>query len=399
MTTVCKIKFGSHLYGTNTPASDTDYKSVHIPPADDILLQRVQRNVANKREKAPGEKNTTEDVDDTSYSLDYFLELLASGQTVAIDMLFAPQPEITTPLWQHIQANSSRLLTKQATVFLGYCRKQANKYGIKGSRVAAARAASEGFKWLYDVHPQSKVGEHKEPIEALIRANPDHMTIVVYEDEKKGKTETYFEVCNRKVPFTASVKLAAEIFTKIFENYGDRARLAESNDGIDWKALSHAVRVGEEAIELMATGKITFPLRNRDHILAIKQGKVPFAEVSKEIEDLLDTVEKSAPVSILRDKADIEWIDKASADSVSRSGLEDGNAVKPEYTIRQLVFATPAHRPVFEIRWVFTPTGKPGNTLKLADRVMYVHFDTDEPHNWTRMEKATCVSVEGFIPA
>jgi predicted nucleotidyltransferase len=34
------MKFGSHLYGTNTPASDLDLKSVHLPPADAMLAAR-----------------------------------------------------------------------------------------------------------------------------------------------------------------------------------------------------------------------------------------------------------------------------------------------------------------------------------------------------------------------
>ena len=42
MDMVVKIKFGSHLYGTNMPTSDLDYKSVYVPEGDDILLQRVQ---------------------------------------------------------------------------------------------------------------------------------------------------------------------------------------------------------------------------------------------------------------------------------------------------------------------------------------------------------------------
>ena len=36
---VVKMKFGSHLYGTSTPLSDTDYKAVYIPEARDIILQ------------------------------------------------------------------------------------------------------------------------------------------------------------------------------------------------------------------------------------------------------------------------------------------------------------------------------------------------------------------------
>lgn len=310
---IVKIKFGSHLYGTSTPQSDTDYKSVHIPLANDIILGRAKKTLRpGRREKEEGEKNLPTDVDNESYSLQYFFELLASGQTVAIDMLFAPEPEITTPLWKMIQRNKEKLLTKKASVFLGYCRQQANKYGIKGSRVAAARAAADMFAKVYETFgATAKVGEHTHALAEVIKANADHCAISYFDDPKGVRpSETYFECCNRKVPFKASVKLAAEIFTKIFENYGQRALQAEDNDGVDWKALSHAVRVGNEALELMNTGKITFPLVHADHILAIKQGKLPYAAVSKEIEDLLEQVEADEKYSVLRDEPDYDWIDR-----------------------------------------------------------------------------------------
>ena len=38
--TLVRMQFGSHVYGTNTPASDLDFKAVHLPPARDILLPR-----------------------------------------------------------------------------------------------------------------------------------------------------------------------------------------------------------------------------------------------------------------------------------------------------------------------------------------------------------------------
>ena len=45
---IVRIEFGSHLYGTSTSASDHDYKSVYIPSASDILLQRVKGSLGHK---------------------------------------------------------------------------------------------------------------------------------------------------------------------------------------------------------------------------------------------------------------------------------------------------------------------------------------------------------------
>ena len=87
---IVQMKIGSHLYGTATPESDIDIKAVYIPSARDILLQRVSPVVSESRIKARGEKNTPADTDCESFSLQRYLELLAEGQTVALDMLFSP---------------------------------------------------------------------------------------------------------------------------------------------------------------------------------------------------------------------------------------------------------------------------------------------------------------------
>src|SRR5690348_1604714 len=144
MDLIVEMRFGSHLYGTETAKSDLDLKSVYLPDADDILLQRVKPAVTKQRSKAHGEKNAPGDIDRESYSLQRYLELLADGQTVALDMLFAPDSAMTMPpkpLWREIQAQSGRLVSRRASAFVRYCRQQANKYGIKGSRPATARKA------------------------------------------------------------------------------------------------------------------------------------------------------------------------------------------------------------------------------------------------------------------
>ena len=319
---IVRVEFGSHLYGTNTEKSDHDFKSVYVPKAKDILLQRVVESTGHKVVRPEGEKNSPEDTDDESYSLQKYLSLLAQGQTVAIDMLFVPKPLFTTPIWEHIKENKDKLLTKKSASFVGYCRTQANKYGIKGSRVAAAKEAKEGFeRWIRIHGPTAKVFEvlSDEP-----RTLDEH-TRVLSKETTLGKFETYFECCDRKVGFKNTLKEALAIYTRIYEEYGHRARLAQSNEGIDWKALSHAVRVGTEAVELLYTGKVTFPLPNKEHVLEIKLGKIPYAQVAGEIEYLLYAVEKAEKDSILRDEPDYEFIDDLVYNVYRSEVLREGN--------------------------------------------------------------------------
>jgi hypothetical protein len=304
---IVKIKFGSHLYGTSTPTSDLDYKSVYVPQGRDILLQRVVGSVQiGQKSKREGERNLPSDVDNECYSLQRYLGLISEGQTVAVDMLFAPNPEITSDVWQRIQRNKERLLTKKSAAFVGYCRTQANKYGIKGSRVASAKNALERFERLLAVNgTTAKVGEFFTADDEII----DEHTRTIRKETTQGRTERYFECCNRMVGFNNTVKEAVAIYRRIHENYGDRARLAEKNEGIDWKALSHAVRVGREAVELLSTHNITFPLPYATHILEIKRGKLPYDAVAQEIETLLEDVEKAAISSTLREEPDAQFID------------------------------------------------------------------------------------------
>ncbi len=315
---VVRIEFGSHLYGTNTSSSDHDYKSVFVPCASDILLQRVKGSLGHKVKRVEGDRNSAEDTDDEMYSLQRFLGLLSEGQTVTIDMLFTPKPLINSPLWEEIRANKDLLLTKRSAAFVGYCRTQANKYGIKGSRVAAAKDASEFFKLHYDrLGNTAKLHE----IADLLPSITGEHTNVINMETTPGNSEYFVECCNRKVSFGNTVKAACEIFSRIYDNYGKRAKLAQTNEGIDWKALSHAVRVANEAMELLATANVTFPLPNAEHILQIKRGLLPYDDVASEIERLLEEVEAASAVSSLRDEADQSFIESLVCREYKKSVL------------------------------------------------------------------------------
>lgn len=311
MTTIYRVKFGSHLYGTATPSSDNDFKSIYIPDARSILLQRTKDSVSNRRAKREFEKNVAGEVEEEQFSLQRYLKLLSEGQTVALDMLFAPAwawREVPSPIWREIRANRHRLLTRKSRAFVGYAMKQAAKYGVKGSRVAASRLAIDLLEWgIADHGATAKLEVMSKVIESAVEAN-EHMAITP-QVMANGGVVRHWEVCGRKMPFPSSIKNARDIMRRLVDEYGHRALQAETNQGVDWKALSHAVRVGHEALELLRTGHITFPLPNADHVLAIKLGRLDYKDVAKEIEDLLPEIEKAAEESSLPDEPDVHWID------------------------------------------------------------------------------------------
>ena len=319
MKTIYHTTFGSHLYGTDTPASDFDFKSVFIPDGRDILLGRGKDIISNKRPKEHGEKNQAGDVDEEAFSLRAFLKLLAEGQTVAIDVLFSLSARSRDdyridPIMWEIYDNRHRIITSKSSSFVGYCQKQAAKYGIKGSRVHAVRAVVAFFKGTMEEAGASAklcdIPELRADFAYMIGFKQlDHTGIVQIEQAPPRQPLDHIICCDRKVPFTASVKTAYDVFKRVLDEYGDRALLAEQNEGVDWKALSHAVRVAREALDILNTGTVTFPLPYAAHLLDIKQGKLQYKDVATEIEDLLESVEAATLSSALPSEADQGFID------------------------------------------------------------------------------------------
>jgi predicted RNase H-like nuclease len=255
------------------------------------------------------------------------MELLAEGQSVAIDMLFAPDSAFVAPphgIWREIQASRAQFLSTRATAFVRYCRQQANRFGIKGSRVAAARKA---LKLL--AHAEARLGTTAKLLEVIAEITAlaeamEHLAIVAL-PLPNGGTAPHFEVCDKKIPFTASLKTAREIVERLVGEYGSRALQAERNEGVDWKALSHAVRVGREAVELFETGAIVFPLRSADRLLQIKRGALPYQDVATEIETLLEEVEAAAARSRLPREPRLDLMEEIVASAYRKRISEPGS--------------------------------------------------------------------------
>lgn len=302
MKTIIEIKYGSHLYGTSTEKSDLDIKGIYIPSAKNILLQKVKPVESKTKQKKIGEKNKPEDIDYELYSPQKFLQSLAQGQSFALEMLFAPDSSFLStpdPAWSEIKKIAPKLFTKKSASFVHYCKHQAYKYCLKGSRLSIAKKV---LKVLNDA-------QEKHKTTAKLFYIYKDLEILANENENLFLTDVYFEICGKKALLNASIKSAFLITQKIISQYGDRAKESEKNKGADWKALSHAVRIGHQAIEFLTTHTITLPRPEAAHLLEIKNGKIEFKKVTEEIEELLIKVEEAAKKSRLPENYDQNIID------------------------------------------------------------------------------------------
>lgn len=322
MNKIIEIPFGSTLYGTRTPDSDIDIKGIYLPTAKEIVLQTYKPTIQVKRNKAEKERNTKDDVDQEFFSLDRYLELLMEGQTVALDMLFSPEfhgsivssdPSkafIIAPIYE----NREKLLTRNVSTFIGYAKQQAARYGVKGSRMDSLKRTKKMLDGLMGT-PYTKLQSWPDTINDLIKECDGLISLektplvemVMLKGPKGEMDAPHLRVNGRSIPFHATVKYAKEVVDKMLDGYGQRATKAHLAGGKDFKAISHCLRVCSEAAELLETGNITFPRPDKEILVKVKLGLIPYEEVENLMEKGIEQIKISQLKSTLKDNPDKEW--------------------------------------------------------------------------------------------
>jgi len=279
-----EMEFGSHLYGLNTEKSDRDYIGVFMPTLDDILLGRGESILQLGNDSKV--KNTKDDIDRTMYSFPAFIKGLVQGNTNVLDMIHAPESSIivTSTFWTAIIAYRDLAYTKSMNSLVGYCRTQASKYGRKGDRLAAAENALAIVNGYPDETILGSIFD-KLPVES------EHANIITTNHPSTGE-QHFYEICNRKFQDTVNVAYTKERLLKMINSYGHRAQLAKDNDGMDWKAISHAFRAGYQARAIFKEGGFEYPLKETPFIMQVKNGELDFeSEVAPKLDDLVSEVE------------------------------------------------------------------------------------------------------------
>lgn len=290
MNIVVETLFGSHLYGLDTPNSDKDYKGIVLPTTSQILLGKSNFHVDKSTGLVNG-KNTKDDIDRTFYSLSYFIDLASKGETVALDMLHGSPDKLiqSSPIWDFLVANRRKFYTKSMKSYIGYVRKQAAKYGIKGTRISEL----EKVITFLETFPSDV------PVGALNFPDNEFGKWVDY------KGNNYYEFAGSKFQDNLKIHYMLDTLKKIYANYGERSKLAKENLGVDWKAVSHCLRAGYQARDIFTKGYFEYPLDETKFLMDVKSGKLDFvSEVEPEIDKITKEALALSDASTLPDEVD-----------------------------------------------------------------------------------------------
>jgi hypothetical protein len=257
------------------------------------------------------------------------VQLALQGQTVALDMLHGNREEIAGDIWYFLKDNRHRFYTRNMRAFIGYARKQAAKYGVKGSRLDAVREALAFLMTQGD----TPIGELWRQ-DLLWESEHTHISLHVLEsywvDENNdmpkpvvNQQTSYWEVCGKKMTFGGKASYYVPMLKKFYEQYGHRAQLAAKNEGVDWKAVSHALRVGYQTKAIFTSKTFSYPLKETPYLLSVKQGRLPYNEVAGVLDSLIEELEVLSNKSSLPDQPDVKfwetWLAKVTLEHIKRS--------------------------------------------------------------------------------
>ena len=258
-------EFGSVLYGTNTPSSDTDLKGIYLPSIKSALLDQAPETIVHNT-SGKDVRNTVDDVDITLYSVTYYIDLLFKGEVGAIDILFSLFRDDTqhccSPAMQIFKDNHTKLVSKQSKAFIGYCMNQAAKYGIKGSRYGELLRFADYLDTIQD---------DTALVSTIVNTIPElsYVNVQMVSSKSQPIDIPYLQVLGSLHTTNMKIHELKKRVSDKLATYGGRTILA--SQGVDWKALSHAYRVIYQFNELCKTNFIKFPLDAAPYITLIKK--------------------------------------------------------------------------------------------------------------------------------
>ena len=279
--------FGSGLYGTSTPDSDTDIRVVFLPTNREILLGEVDFTVDSNPES---QKLGQGDVDITGYSLMRFLDMLGRFDMTAVEMLYASRDAHNylskDPVVDWILNSRTALIGSHRSGAIRQVR--ANLGALLPDDDDYSRVFGDVVSKLGSLNAQTPLITHIDALDDL-RSDPqmdflvrgpdgdltgDAALEVILEEERPKFTTYFFTLRGRKIDMTLDTQHLLDICQSVLAQKSKAEAKRLGVDGSDTKKVYHAIRVLDQVIELAADDALTFPREIAPLLMQIRKGEL-----------------------------------------------------------------------------------------------------------------------------
>ena len=278
---VFTAQVGSFMVGTNDDKSDIDIKGIFVPYHNNLLLCNY-KDTYSKTTGTKNSSNTSNDVDIEIYSIHKFIKMLKHGDIIAVELLFLMAGDPTNDIFYTVDMdvfdelidNRKRFVRNSMFKFISYTKQQIKTYRNKTAKFAELMK----LRAILDEYVETVKPEKNEKLNLFLEADGPfimwNFVDVDYSQPNPGNRNLIVEVGG--VKYDGRIKLSAfiEAIDSKIKDAGNRVRGAKN--GIDSKSTYHSFRLLDEMRELMETGELKFPLKNRDKLIKLKQGNNQF---------------------------------------------------------------------------------------------------------------------------
>ena len=343
--TVLLVRHGSHAYGTNTPASDEDFKGVAIPPQEYFLGAIKRFEQAELR--AP-------DPDAVIYDIRKFFVLAADCNPNIIEVLHTDPSDhfIVDPIGQIILDHKDAFLSKKIKhTFLGYSVSQLKRIKthkkwimnppitpptraelglpeqtlIPQDQLLAAQAEVQKeldrfqFDFMETLDESTKIAVRSAMTEMLaelkITADQHWMSAA----RKIGLSDNFIELMQRERQYIGA-KREWEQYQNWKKTRNKSRSELEEKYGYDTKHAYHLVRLIRMCREVLTTGKVIVKRPDREELLSIRNGAWTYDQLIEFAErEELALQEIYATCNVLPKSPDKEMLDRLCIKLVEKS--------------------------------------------------------------------------------
>jgi predicted nucleotidyltransferase len=297
---ILEIITGSFLYGTNTETSDKDYYGIFMPSIEYVLgFRRCEEVDFSIMEKDESGKNTKNALDRKFYEFRKFIKLAMECNPNIIEILFVNKEntifinEIGKELVDMRHMFPYKGLKAK---FLGYAFSQKHKMVIKKDHYFDLINARDYI---------NKFDDDMYLMQLAVTSHPNFIKST-YDDKQNIK---FVVIGDLNITPSKTIKSTKLILDNRINAVGNREELLLKY-GFDTKFASHLIRLMLEGIELLQTGGLVFPLKERQMILDIKNGKWEIAKILNFSNELEKEIESLAINSKLPDKPNIDKLEE-----------------------------------------------------------------------------------------